>query len=118
MFVKTILTIALLIGTNVCLASNAEGVKITRIHIYEKPLPAGGVFVTFSGAARVGDTCPGSDQQYFIDLNVQPRGALLYAHAMTAMTAMTKDLNVNLRGTGKCAGHALVETIKALQVYK
>jgi len=115
MFVKSILTISLLIGTNVTLASDASNVKITRVHLYELPVPAGGVFVTFSGDARVGDPCSGSDQQYFIDLNVQPRGALLYAHAMAAMK---ENYNVIIRGTGKCAGHASVETIKDLQVYK
>lgn len=88
--------------------------RIVRVHMYEKPEPSGGVFVQIA-APRSDDPCPGSDSQFFIDLNEQPRGSLLYAHAMAAMK---DELRVNINGSGKCEGHALVESIRDLQVYK
>ncbi len=95
-------------------SSDVGGVKITRINMYELPLPAGGIFISFSGGSKADDKCPGSDAQYFVDLNDQPKAALLYAHAMTALT---HQLTVNINGSDECAGHAQVETIKDLQVY-
>ena len=106
--------ISTLIATGVY-ASDGYNVKITRVHMYEKPAPSGGVFINISGSPREDDPCPGSDQQYFIDLNDQLRGALLYSHAMAAFK---DDISVNIRGTGLCGGHANVETISDFQLFR
>lgn len=66
------------------------------------------------GYDRVGDTCPGKDSEYFIDLNSE-RGKLLYSHALAAFSAGFK---VKIVGSGNCGSAAQVETIRDFQVYK
>ena len=110
-----LVVIALIILPIKSFSSVVTNVKIERVHIYKLPAPTGGVFLTISGNGRADDPCSGSDKQYFINLNDQPRGALLYSHAMTAMK---DNLNVTIQGSNKCDGHASVETIDDLQVFK
>jgi hypothetical protein len=95
-------------------ASVAQGVKIVRVHMLASPAPSGGVYITINGS-RSTDNCPGNDFEFYIDLNEQPRGAMLYSHAMTAFK---ENYSVNIFGSDQCGGTYNVEMIKDFQVFK
>ncbi len=78
------------------------------------PAPSGGVYITINGPRSL-DNCPGNDFEFYIDLNEQPRGALLYSHAMAAFK---ENYSVNIIGSDQCGGTYNVETIKDFQVFK
>lgn len=108
---KIIFLVTSVLVSQFAYSGNVINTKISRIHMYMEPKPSGGIFIQVT-TDRVTNCI--NNKEFFINLNNQPRGALLYSHAMAAMS---NDLKVSIYGTGICAQHG-AETIADLQVFK
>lgn len=96
-------------------ASDAMGVKITRIHGWKSSAPKGSVYIDI-GYFRDDNACAHFGQQggreFVLNMN-DPHAEIFYSHILAAFSA---DIKIDVIGSGQCGSGA--ETINELRLAK